>query len=111
MSHDLSIHVAYLTLLTLTLYVYTYRHFFELIRFDFFIDNNLKVWLMEVCERKRESESERGGGGEGRLTILCPHSFWQVNLSPNLSSGHTHRNRFMYEQVLPPSPVDDDVIS
>ena len=24
----------------------------------------------------------------------------QVNMSPNLSSGHTHGNRFMYEQVL-----------
>jgi tubulin monoglycylase TTLL15 len=45
------------------------RHFFELVRFDFVLDNNLKVWLMEV------------------------------NLSPNMSSGHTHRNRFMYEQV------------
>lgn len=46
------------------------RHFFELVRFDFIIDDQLKVWLMEV------------------------------NLSPNLSSGHTHGNRFMYEQVL-----------
>ncbi|CAI8045915.1 Probable tubulin polyglutamylase ttll-15 [Geodia barretti] len=46
------------------------RHFFELVRFDFIIDDQLKVWLMEV------------------------------NLSPNLSSGHTLGNRFMYEQVL-----------
>lgn len=46
------------------------RHFFEMVRFDFVIDEELKVWLMEV------------------------------NLSPNTSSGHTHRNRFMYEQVL-----------
>lgn len=45
------------------------RHFFELVRFDFVIDDNLRVWLMEV------------------------------NLSPNLSSDHFPENRFMYEQV------------
>ena len=45
------------------------RHFFELVRFDFVIDEDLKVWLMEV------------------------------NLSPNLSSDHFPANRFMYEQV------------
>jgi hypothetical protein len=47
----------------------TCRHFFELVRFDFVIDEDLGVWLMEV------------------------------NLSPNLSSDHFHENRFMYEQV------------
>ena len=25
-----------------------HRHFFELVRFDFILDESLKVWLMEV---------------------------------------------------------------
>lgn len=48
----------------------TTRNFFELVRFDFVIDDSFIAWLMEV------------------------------NLSPNLSSAHTLNNRFMYEQVI-----------
>ena len=62
------------------------RHFFEMVRFDFVIDENLKVWLMEVC---------RISVGHMTCHMIC----LQVNLSPNMSSGHTHRNRLMYEQV------------
>ncbi|XP_062503753.1 probable tubulin polyglutamylase ttll-15 [Corticium candelabrum] len=46
------------------------RNFFELVRFDFVIDENLKIWLMEV------------------------------NMSPNLSSEHFPPNKWMYEQVI-----------
>ena len=46
------------------------RYFFELVRFDFVMDEDLHVWLMEA------------------------------NLSPNLSSDHFPENRFMYEQVI-----------
>ncbi|XP_019864292.1 PREDICTED: tubulin polyglutamylase TTLL6-like [Amphimedon queenslandica] len=46
------------------------RNFFELVRFDFILTEELKVWLMEV------------------------------NLSPNLSSSHTTDNRFLYEQII-----------
>ena len=49
--------------------IYYNRYFFELVRFDFVIDEDLNVWLMEA------------------------------NLSPNLSSDHFPANRFMYEQV------------
>eukprot|EP00795_Rhopilema_esculentum_P002809 gene2809-1036_t len=46
------------------------NNFFELVRFDFVIDSNMNLWLMEV------------------------------NMSPNLSSaGHTE-NALMYEQVV-----------
>jgi tubulin monoglycylase TTLL15 len=44
--------------------------FFELIRFDFLIDSDYKVYLMEA------------------------------NMSPNLSSGHFKPNALLYEQVL-----------
>lgn len=45
-------------------------NFFELVRFDFVIDENLDVYLMEA------------------------------NMSPNLSSAHFPRNGILYEQVL-----------
>ena len=54
----------------LKVHSYFNRYFFELVRFDFVIDEDLHVWLMEV------------------------------NLSPNLSSDHFPANRFMYEQVI-----------
>uniref|UniRef100_A0A183GM75 Tubulin--tyrosine ligase-like protein 9 n=1 Tax=Heligmosomoides polygyrus TaxID=6339 RepID=A0A183GM75_HELPZ len=44
--------------------------FFELSRFDFVVDENLNVFLMEA------------------------------NMSPNLSSGHFSQNQVLYEQVL-----------
>lgn len=44
--------------------------FFELVRFDFIIDQYLKVWLMEV------------------------------NMSPNLNSGHFKENAVLYKKVL-----------
>ncbi|CAB4068124.1 TTLL15 [Lepeophtheirus salmonis] len=46
------------------------RMFFEMVRFDFFLDSNLKVYLMEA------------------------------NMSPNLSSAHFTLNRMLYEQVV-----------
>lgn len=46
------------------------NQFFEMVRFDFIIDQNLKVYLMEA------------------------------NMSPNLSSRHFPPNRLLYEQVL-----------
>ncbi|XP_044584926.1 probable tubulin polyglutamylase ttll-15 [Cotesia glomerata] len=45
-------------------------NFFELVRFDFIIDEDLNVFLMEA------------------------------NMSPNLSSAHYPENRLLYEQVL-----------
>ncbi|KAJ7384746.1 Tubulin-tyrosine ligase [Desmophyllum pertusum] len=46
------------------------RNFFEMVRFDFILDADLKVWLMEV------------------------------NMSPNLSSAAHSDNKLMYEQVI-----------
>ncbi|CAH1167338.1 unnamed protein product [Phyllotreta striolata] len=46
------------------------RNFFELVRFDFVIDENLKVYLLEA------------------------------NMSPNLSSAHFRPNKLLYQQVL-----------
>ncbi|XP_066283017.1 probable tubulin polyglutamylase ttll-15 [Branchiostoma lanceolatum] len=46
------------------------RNFFEMVRFDFVVDEDLNIFLMEV------------------------------NMSPNMASGHTPPNKFMYEQVL-----------
>ncbi|OXU23076.1 hypothetical protein TSAR_003252 [Trichomalopsis sarcophagae] len=46
------------------------RNFFELVRFDFTIDENLNVFMMEA------------------------------NMSPNLSSAHYPPNQLLYEQVL-----------
>ncbi|XP_043273225.1 probable tubulin polyglutamylase ttll-15 [Venturia canescens] len=46
------------------------KHFFELVRFDFTIDQDLNVFVMEA------------------------------NMSPNLSSAHYPPNRLLYEQVL-----------
>lgn len=46
------------------------KNFFELMRFDFVIDDTLKVHLMEA------------------------------NMSPNLSSAHFKQNRLLYEQVM-----------
>ena len=48
----------------------SFRNFFELMRFDFVLDKNLHVFLMEA------------------------------NLSPNLSSGHFPRNKLLFEQVI-----------
>ena len=46
------------------------RAFFEMVRFDFVLDADLKVYLMEV------------------------------NMSPNLSTKHFASNRLLYEQVI-----------
>lgn len=46
------------------------KNFFEMMRFDFVIDDNLQVHLMEA------------------------------NMSPNLSSAHFKQNRLLYEQVV-----------
>ncbi|EAT45971.1 AAEL002775-PA [Aedes aegypti] len=46
------------------------RNFFEMMRFDLVVDNNLRVFLMEA------------------------------NMSPNLSSAHFKPNRLLYEQVI-----------
>ena len=46
------------------------RGFFEMVRFDFVLDSKLGVYLMEV------------------------------NMSPNLSSGHFAQNRLLYEQAV-----------
>ncbi|ALC47707.1 CG4089 [Drosophila busckii] len=53
-----------------SLSAYKTRNFFELLRFDLFIDEDLKVYLMEA------------------------------NMSPNLSSAHFKPNSILYEQVL-----------
>lgn len=47
-----------------------YRSFFELVRFDFVLDENMNVYAMEV------------------------------NMSPNLSSGHFTGNARLYRQVI-----------
>ncbi|XP_022219408.1 probable tubulin polyglutamylase ttll-15 isoform X2 [Drosophila obscura] len=52
------------------LHSYRQHNFFDLMRFDLFIDENLKVYLMEA------------------------------NMSPNLSSAHFKPNSLLYEQVL-----------
>ena len=44
--------------------------FFEMVRFDFIIDDKKKVWLMEI------------------------------NMSPNLSSGHFEANAVLYRKVV-----------
>src|SRR5207249_10975231 len=46
------------------------RHFFELVRFDFVVDEDLNVYIMEA------------------------------NMSPNLSSNHFAPNKLLYEQVI-----------
>ncbi|XP_046848179.1 probable tubulin polyglutamylase ttll-15 [Xenia sp. Carnegie-2017] len=46
------------------------RNFFELVRFDFVLDDELKAWLLEV------------------------------NMSPNLSSAAHSHNKLMYEKVI-----------
>ncbi|CAB3981470.1 tubulin polyglutamylase TTLL6-like isoform X1 [Paramuricea clavata] len=46
------------------------RNFFEMVRFDFILDDNLKAWLLEV------------------------------NMSPNLSSAAHNHNKLMYEKVI-----------
>ncbi|GAB0100879.1 TTLL6 [Sergentomyia squamirostris] len=46
------------------------RNFFELMRFDFILDENLRIFLLEA------------------------------NMSPNLSSAHFKPNRLLYEQVI-----------
>lgn len=46
------------------------RNFFEMMRFDLIVDDNLRVYLMEA------------------------------NMSPNLSSAHFLQNTLLYEQVL-----------
>lgn len=46
------------------------RNFFEMVRFDFILDADMKVWLMEV------------------------------NMSPNLSSAAHSDNKLLYEQVV-----------
>lgn len=51
-------------------YPFGTRSFFELVRFDFVLDENMKVYAMEV------------------------------NMSPNLSSGHFADNARMYRQVI-----------
>lgn len=56
-------------LLQLSQYRYK-RNFFEMMRFDLVIDNDLKVFLMEA------------------------------NMSPNLSSAHFLQNTLLYEQVI-----------
>ena len=51
----------------------------------------MKVWLMEV------------GHVIYSFKACADMAVWthsQVNLSPNLSSGHFTDNRFLYEQVL-----------
>lgn len=48
----------------------TNRHFFEMVRFDFVVDENLDIFLMEA------------------------------NMSPNLSSLHFGPNKLLYEQVI-----------
>ena len=45
-------------------------NFFQMVRFDFIIDSNYKVWLMEI------------------------------NMSPNLDSGHFAANAVLYERVI-----------
>lgn len=50
---------------------YRYQQiFFEMIRFDLIIDNDLRVYVMEA------------------------------NMSPNLSSAHFFQNTLLYEQVI-----------
>lgn len=46
------------------------RNFFEMMRFDLIVDDNLRVYLMEA------------------------------NMSPNLSSAHFQQNTLLYEQVI-----------
>ncbi|XP_054169103.1 probable tubulin polyglutamylase ttll-15 [Oppia nitens] len=57
-------------MLQLTAAFLSTRHFFELVRFDFALDEDLNVYLMEA------------------------------NMSPNLSSAHFGPNKMLYEQVI-----------
>ena len=49
---------------------FIYRHFFEMVRLDFIVDEDLNVYLLEA------------------------------NMSPNLSSLHFKENQMLYEQVI-----------
>lgn len=66
-----SVYVAKAPLISkLTSVVGDQRHFFELVRFDFVVDEDLNVYIMEA------------------------------NMSPNLSSNHFAPNKLLYEQVI-----------
>ena len=52
------------------MHVCGFSNYFEMVRFDFVLDQELNVYLMEV------------------------------NMSPNLSSAHFYANRLLYEQVV-----------
>lgn len=81
------------------------RNFFEMIRFDFAVDNDLNVFIMEV------SSQRFGIKYLGTHVLYCPpnsqhdskiRNFYklQANMSPNLSSAHFPPNRLIYYQVL-----------
>lgn len=65
------VHIDKLFINCLCLFVkHLFRHFFEMVRFDFVVDEHLNIYIMEA------------------------------NMSPNLSSLHFKPNKRLYEQVV-----------
>ncbi|KAJ9601552.1 hypothetical protein L9F63_000295 [Diploptera punctata] len=63
------------------------RNFFEMVRFDFAVDDELNVYIMEVIVFIY-------------IIIIVIFIFILANMSPNLSSYHFPPNWILYEQVL-----------
>lgn len=64
------VYLAKLSKMRESLQSYNHNNFFEMVRFDFVVDEDMELYLMEV------------------------------NMSPNLSSKHFSANRLLYEQVV-----------
>ncbi|EPB66752.1 hypothetical protein ANCCEY_14159 [Ancylostoma ceylanicum] len=70
--------------------------FFELSRFDFMVDADLNVHLLEIPLRSEEYFAVLASLFNDNLFIVRQNA----NMSPNLSSGHFAQNQILYEEVL-----------
>ena len=71
-----------------------------MVRFDFVVDKGLNVYLMEVTPNIYIIDCPCHTPLETTISIFINVSTLQVNMSPNLSSGHFPANRLLYEQVV-----------
>lgn len=74
---------------------YQKHNFFEMVRIDLIIDEDLNVYIMEVIIYYSYIQ----------LIIKISYfiyffCYFQANMSPNLSSAHFAPNRLLYQQVL-----------